>query len=654
MTESPRPVNITKHFIESAVARLSENERIRRRLPIWGRVHIERQLPFLCVYRRPVGRSDEGTGLLVRGEASHLVASGEQRLRRGLSALVRAIASTLKQTFGGFLIVEIWASAEEDGGPGNGAVPQPRFQIVAPRAAELSSTVDIFESALRRVRLRQFTPEVRTVRSGPVAPPGLQRLIGARDLAELGIAYIGLEVRPVYRSAKGQVYDAVLQSLHREMARALKRVVFEFTRTNTSHRPPHYLALGRRVMVKAVWEVDRQLAEVSNGFDFLLGVTPVNSRRAWLAFERTRFEKEPAFAYRPLPIAPSLLKRMLFAIPIERVEDPAVGQLFREKQDELDRQLTALTDRSTPRFLYGSLQLFGAVEDKHMQLAEEVVNTIPPHAREDSGRATVDAFRFAKRAEEEIEFFRRSYPEISARVELRDDISGLMVSRGNLLVPREIKIPISRVEALIQHEVGTHVLTYYNGRAQPFRQLYSGLAGYEELQEGLAVLSEHLVGGFSRPRLRLLAARVIAVRRLMEGASFVETFRELDRKYGFSHYTAYTVTMRVYRAGGLTKDAAYFKGLLRLLDYLRQGGELETLFIGKIGANHVPIVKELLWRQVLRTPPLKPRYMADPETATKLARLRNSLSVFDLIQKRHEEAKQVQRGGRKRPPGANR
>jgi uncharacterized protein (TIGR02421 family) len=524
---------------------------------------------------------------------------------------------------------------------------------MAPRAAELSSTVDIFESALRRVRLRQFTPQVQTVRAGLASPPGLPRLIGSREAAELGIAYIGLEIRPVYRSAKGQVHPAVLRSLHREMARAFKRVFFEFTRTNTSHRPAHFLALGRRVMVKAAWEVDRQLAEVSNGFDFLLGVTPVNSRRAWLAFERTRFEREPAFVYRPLPIVPSLLKRMLFSIPIERVEDPVVGQLFAEKQDELDRQLTALTDRSTPRFLYGSLQLFGGVEDTHMRLAQEVLKTIPPHSREDSGRCSVDAFQFAERAEAEVEFFRKSYPEISARVELRDDISGLMVSRGNLLVPRETKIPASRVEALIQHEVGTHVLTYYNGRAQPFRQLYSGLAGYEELQEGLAVLSEYLVGGFSRPRLRLLAARVIAVRRLIEGASFVETFRELDRLYGFAHHTAYTVTMRVYRAGGLTKDAAYFKGLLRLLDYLGRGGELEQLFIGKIGASHVPIVKELLWRQVLRPPPLKPRYMQNPETIQKLARLRVGLSVFDLIQRVQQEAKPVQGIRRKRPPGAD-
>ena len=84
-----------------------------------------------------------------------------------------------------------------------------------------------------------------------------------------------------------------------------------------------------------------------------------------------------------------------------------------------------------------------------------------------------------------------------------------MVSNGNLFIGKRVKIPESRAEALIQHEVGTHVLTYINGKNQPFQQLYCGLSGCDELQEGLAVLSEYLVGGLSPPRLRLLAGRVI-------------------------------------------------------------------------------------------------------------------------------------------------
>ncbi len=76
------------------------------------------------------------------------------------------------------------------------------------------------------------------------------------------------------------------------------------------------------------------------------------------------------------------------------------------------------------------------------------------------------------------------------------------------------------------------------------------------------MLAEYLVGGLSRPRLRLLAARVLATRHMIDGATFVDTFRELDGLYGFDRRTAFTIAMRIYRGGGLTKDAVYLRGLV--------------------------------------------------------------------------------------------
>ena len=124
-------------------------------------------------------------------------------------------------------------------------------------------------------------------------------------------------------------------------ALALRQTFFEFTRSRTTHRPPHYHALGRKAVVKAVWEVDRRLAEVSNQFDYLLQLTPVNTRDAFAQFKRSQFEHVPEFHYRPLPVDTRLLKRQLYNIPIERVEDPVLERLFLEKQEELDTKLLA-------------------------------------------------------------------------------------------------------------------------------------------------------------------------------------------------------------------------------------------------------------------------------------------------------------------------
>jgi uncharacterized protein (TIGR02421 family) len=210
---------------------------------------------------------------------------------------------------------------------------------------------------------------------------------------------------------------------------------------------------------------------------------------------------------------------------------------------------------------------------------------------------------------------------------------GLLVSKGDLLIGRQTRVPAGRVDALVQHEVGTHLVTYYNGRAQPFRQLYTGLAGFDGLQEGLAVLAEYLVGGLSRPRIRLLAARVVAAHQLVEGASLIDTFRLLCRTYGFPQRQAFTIAMRVYRAAGLTKDVVYLRGLVEILEYLRGGGELEPLFVGKIALEHVPLVRELTLREVLRPAPITPRYLDRPEVRDRLQRLRAGLSVQELVQR---------------------
>jgi uncharacterized protein (TIGR02421 family) len=458
-------------------------------------------------------------------------------------------------------------------------------------------------------------------------------LLLANRARSLNCYVIGLEVAPIYQHPDtGELFPVVLQTLHRGLARALKRGFFEFTRVQTTHQPKNYKVLGRRAVVKAVWDVDRQLADISNTFDFLLQVTPINVQEAWLAFKRNRFQQTPTFHYRPLPVDPALMKRKLYEIPIERIEDPTLAYLFRRKRSELDNQLMMLFDRDTAKFVYGSLKVYGSVDDDLFQLAVSLLEKISPRSREGAG-GSVDAQTFAGRARDEIKYYQAIYPEISATVQVRDDITGLMVSQGNLLISKRIEIPASRVEALLQHEVGTHILTYFNGRAQPFHQLYTGLAGYEALQEGLAVLSEYMVGGLSRPRLRLLAGRVLAVRRLIEGASFIDTFEELTRHYGFAQRIAFIITMHVYRGGGLTKDAVYLRGLVILLNYLKRGGTLAPLFVGKITAADISLIRELQWRQVLHPAPLRPRYMDYPKTAEQLARLRDGLTVLDLIKR---------------------
>ncbi len=620
-------------LIESVCKRIAKDLRVRRTLPGKGRLHIDRQVPFLCVYRQPPEHEDAGTESLVKGEASYLIAPGAERYHDGVAKLVREIAETLSVQFGAFLVVELWAAP--DGGKANDpAIPTvlPTFGIHAAKTAKMTRTVEALEKRLSRIKILKQGVQVRRYRNGQTHPPELPRLLSEEVARELNCSFLGVVIPPVFRKANTtEEFPLLIRSLRRSMSLALRQAYFEFARSRTTHRPPHYHSLGRNAVVKAVWDVDRQLAAVSNQFDYLLQLTPVNATGAWKQFQADHFEQTPEFHYRPLPVDPLLLKRQLYKIPIERVEDPALHRLFEEKQNELELKLTMLRDRDTPRFLHESMTLFGGVKDDILELSRDLLQNLASKGESEKG-PNVDAQEFARLAKAEFEFYRKDCPKFKARVEVADDVSGLIVSRGKLLVNSEMTLAPSRVKALLAHEVGTHLLTYYNGRMQPFQQLYSGLAGYEELQEGLAVLSEYLVGGLSRGRLRQLAARVVAVRHLTEGAAFADTFRSLTRDFGFTNRTAYNITMRVYRGGGLTKDAVYLRGLVAILKYVQKGGDLKPLLVGKMAVEHIPIIKELQYRKVLSQAPITPRYLLNNESLELLERLRGGkTSITDLV-----------------------
>ncbi len=627
---------ISANFIQTVSARLKKNLRVRRKLPYWGRLHIDRKLPFLCVYRRPRGHEDVGTEKLILGEASYLTASGHKQLQKDLSSLLREVAGVLIKKFGAFLVLEVWSAAEPSSCEYTEPEPRrPVFRIYATKEPKTATTVDVLEKELKNISIGKKRARVAIFRTGKTSPPGFPDLLppGKQNLA--GYTTIGLEVGSIYRDAdSGEFYPLVLRRLHRQLAKAFKKTFYEFSRSQTTMHPAHFLSLGRHAMVKAVWEVDLQLSQVSEAFDFLMLVTPTNSDSAWTIFKKKGFDSIPNFTYRSLPVDPALLKRRLYSIPLERIEEPVIAQLFREKQEELDRKISMLNDRGSRRFFWGSLQLYGRDDRVTIDTALELLHRLSPHNRSRSSGGFIKAEAFAQRAAEEIAYYRNIHPDLSADIEIREDIQGLMVSRGRLLIGKTIQVPTDRVEALIQHEIGTHLLTYFNGRSQPFKQLYSGLAGYEELQEGLAVLAEYLAGGLSLPRLRLLAARVVAAHCLIDGALFIETYRELNQTYGIPQRTAFMITMRIYRSGGLTKDAIYLKGFLNLIQTLKKGGELEPMFSGKIGASHIPIIQELRWRNVLHPSPLQPRYLKDPKFQERMDTLKNSASIYEIIKRR--------------------
>ena len=372
--------------------------------------------------------------------------------------------------------------------------------------------------------------------------------------------------------------------------------------------------------------VDRELADLAGGFRFLLDLTPVD-----LADVRRRFEDDgepPTFRYRDLEDDPALAAKRLDGIRVEEVSDPTLASLLHAKHRELRLQLEMLESRGSDTFLALSIELYGTVTHGLLATAQQILREVHPPGLEEG--PWLDADAVCKAAQAELDRYRAFAPDLESHVEVRDGSTGVMVSNGDVLIAPTCRVPVTRIEPLLHHEVGTHVVTHVNGAHQPLHVLASGLAGHDETQEGLAVLAEHLVGGLTPTRLRQLAARVVAAHLMVEGVPFTDVHATLVRD-GIPHVQAFSTTVRAFRSGGLTKDAVYLRGLVELVDHLAAGGDLETLLLGKMPLTAAPLVRELHDRGVLRDPLLRPRYLDDPRARERLSEIAEVHSPVDLI-----------------------
>jgi uncharacterized protein (TIGR02421 family) len=375
--------------------------------------------------------------------------------------------------------------------------------------------------------------------------------------------------------------------------------------------------------------VDARLTAIERELNLLLNVTPTNSAEAWADFKRSGFGSVPTLRSRPLDFDPDLVRRDLYNVEIERVEDSALHALFRAKRDEIARQVTLLEDRGTSRFRYDALQLYGEPEESLIATALlllETISTSPITSR------SVTAAAFADAARAELERYRTHCPDFPVAVEVRDDVADVMVSFGRLLVPATASFREDRVEPLIQHEVGTHVVTYRNGDSQPLKLLAVGLPLYEETQEGLAVLAEYFAGGLDPRRMRVLAARVVAASMMLVGADVIEIFNHLTDDHDFAPRTAWSVMSRAMYGGGSTKDIIYLRGIERVLGYFAQGRSIDPLLAGKLSLDHASLVEDLIRQGVLNPPRARPHWLSAPGAVERLERVREGMSAADLLE----------------------
>jgi len=609
--------DLSEKSIEKILTTLEEDKEISCHLPGKGILHIEKALPYLVIYRKK--KEDKGTRRFVINESSYMIIGNEDF--PGYQKLLFEISHKLSAQMESYLLFEMYS----------GTADTNKFRIKGP-AKRLPSALDTLKEELLKVN-SEFTglyldAEIQDTftRQSETDEP----LMNVEDAKSCGAVLVGLEIPPVYRNDKNELYPVFFRNFKDFLIKAIHRSFFEFIRVQTSGGVASFNALGRKYLKQIVFDIDKQLADIEKSYQFLWLVSPANIHDIKKEFFESNYENVIDYHYRLLPIDPDVLKRKLYNLKIEDIDDPAMSYLFREKREELDMQITMLNERGTKNFMYDSIRLYKGVENKLCEEARYILREIPEETN-DNDKDLLDSKAFSSLARKEFDYFHKQDENFKCKVHIRKDVNVMMVSHGELYIPADYKMNRVEAEALIQHEVGTHVLTYYNGSNQPLNQLSIGLADYDPLQEGLAVMSEFMVDGLTANRLRILAGRVIAGEALIEGGNFQEIFRLLKKDYGFSAERAFNITSRIMQGGGFMKDIIYLKGLVLLKDYLQNGGEYEPLLAGKYGIKHTGIIKELTDRKVLKPVQVKPSYLHSEKMYEKLELIRQGLSLPQMV-----------------------
>jgi uncharacterized protein (TIGR02421 family) len=352
---------------------------------------------------------------------------------------------------------------------------------------------------------------------------------------------------------------------------------------------------------KKVTDLDARLFELVRGVDILDAIAPVNYRQERAAFFDAMYSKNPEFLYQKHSLNPFLLKRDLFNLPLENIDDADLVCLYSDIIDSYVDKVDQYKSLGTPEFLYDSLRYYGEPSEKDIRNAHFILH-LPEDMEVDSQGVDLTEKIDASGIQEVLEGFARQH---GYQYDIRHDenmIANALVSGTTVKINGAAQINRIEANALAHHELGVHLLTTLNARSQPLKILSIGCPVNTMTQEGLAILSEYLAGFISISRLKVLALRVMAVKSMIADKDFRTTFLLLKEQYKASDHQAFTITTRVYRGGGFTKDYLYLQGFHQMLNLYQSDDNFNHLLAGKTSVHHLATISRLIEKGLLLAP----------------------------------------------------
>jgi alpha-L-glutamate ligase-like protein/uncharacterized protein (TIGR02421 family) len=348
-------------------------------------------------------------------------------------------------------------------------------------------------------------------------------------------------------------------------------------------------------------QVDYQIHEVASNIKLLHRLTPVNLKEEMAKFDQDQ-QYNPQFTYRSNQ---ELVIELLKVLENIKTDDSNLGKVFELKRVELINQIRMIEHIGADDFTDLASLVYKAPTKDELVLAESMRKNYKYYQAPKSKK--LNTKKASKIFEETLKKYNLNAWKVIIKQNMVGDIS---VNKSNaIFIKAGAKFSENRIKKLIAHEIETHILTAENGKRQPYRIFQDGTANYLQTQEGLAIYNQELAMHIY-PHSYFASGNIIASD-IVCNHSFSESYHIL-KKIGFASNKAKTLCLKVKRGiedtakkGGSHKQAIYFRGATEISKYVKDGGKLEELYIGKISLEQMHMINKL---ESLNKPTILPEW----------------------------------------------
>lgn len=352
---------------------------------------------------------------------------------------------------------------------------------------------------------------------------------------------------------------------------------------------------------KKIEQLDASLVQASKKIKVLNALAwPVDAEENFLSGWRKGNPKLPTVSITPPDIKSSV--KALDEIFIKCNQDDPVEKFIAETALSYSYAGRMLMHVGTPEFTEYSIKIYGrpdavyklqgltAVDGARFFL--DITENLLGNPNIQPTETNISAADFASWLKAEVdEFFQHD----SVKVVVDEKLSSKALAgatrirvRGNAVFSQLDK------DQLLHHEAFVHTATQLNGRKQMnLQSLGLGAPRTTRTQEGIAVIAELATNSIDLNRLRRIALRVIAVKKALDGADFIDLFK-FFLESGQTEQESVKSAQRIFRGGAVkggvvfTKDSVYLQGLLEVHTFLRlairenKPNLVKNLFAGRL------------------------------------------------------------------------